>query len=123
MASRKLVLLVDHHPEVREVFQQAVEQMDLDLITAIDGQEGLDGAKEHKPALIVVRRDAPILNAQSVSVLLKQSPATEKIPVVVLCSGMTEEDKELFKDAGCDDCLKEPLEKEKIMLKLKEWLD
>ncbi len=122
MASKTVVLLVDHQPEVRDLFTQAAARLEIELVTAEDGQEGLDQAKALVPSLMVIRRDVPVLNAQSVSVLLKQSPDTERIPVLVICSRLSDEDKESFRDAGCNDCLKEPLDEEKIVTKLKEWL-
>jgi DNA-binding response OmpR family regulator len=122
MASKRVVLLVDDHTDIHDMFRQAAARLSLELVTAEDGQEGLDQAKAMLPALMVIRRDVPILNAQSVSVLLKQSPDTEKIPVMVICSRLSEEDQESFRDAGCNDCIKEPLDEDKIVAKLKEWL-
>ncbi len=122
MISRPVVLLVDHRPESRPIFQEVSERLPFKLVLAEDGQAGYDIAMETAPDLIIIRQNIPILNAQSVSVLLKQSPETEKIPIMVLCSKLSEEEREKFQDAGCNDCIKEPVDVEVIIAKIKEWL-
>ena len=122
MKSNPVVLLVDDKPETREIFEEIAGEFPFDLIVAEDGQEGFDIARESEPDLIIIRKDAPILNAQSVSVLLKQSANTDKIPIVVICPELSSEDLEKFQDAGCNDCIKEPLRVDTLISKMKEWL-
>ena len=122
MKPRSVVLLVDHQQESKSIFAQIAEKLPFKLIVAEDGQAGFDKAMENPPDLIVIRQNIPILNAQSVSVLLKQSPQTDKIPIMVLCSQLSEEDKEKFQDAGCNDCIKEPLDIDVVIQKIQEWL-
>ncbi len=122
MISRPVVLLVDHRPESKPIFQEIAERFPFKLLLAEDGQAGYDVAMETVPDLIIIRQNIPILNAQSVSVLLKQSPDTDKIPIMVICSQLSEEEREKFQDAGCNDCIKEPMDVDVIIAKIKEWL-
>ncbi len=121
-SNKPVVLLVDHKPEAREVFTQIAKEFPFDLIVAEDGQAGFDIAREQEPDLIVIRKNVPVLNAQSVSVLLKQSAATDKIPILVICPDYSPEDQEKFQDAGCNDCIKDVKEVDIVVSKLKEWL-
>ena len=121
-SNKPVVLLVDDRPEGKKVFSQIAEEFPFDLLVAEDGQEGFDLAREHEPDLIVIRKNVPILNAQSVSVLLKQSPNTEKIPILVICPDYSPDDEEKFQDAGCNDCIKDLDEVDIVISKLKEWL-
>ncbi|NPA93971.1 MAG: response regulator [Thermodesulfobacteria bacterium] len=120
--NKPVVLLVDDRPEGKKIFSQIAEEFPFDLLVAEDGQEGFDLAREHEPDLIVIRKNVPILNAQSVSVLLKQSPNTEKIPILVICPDYSPDDEEKFQDAGCNDCIKDLDEVDIVISKLKEWL-
>ncbi len=122
MKESPTVLLVDNHEAVVQVFKEIGERHGLKMIFAEDGQEGLDMAKEELPELVVIRRNCPTLDALSVSVLLKQSPDTSEIPIVVICSGATPQEKESFRDAGCNGCIEEPISMEELIVKLKEWL-
>ncbi len=120
--NKPVVLLVDDRPEGKKIFSQIAQDFPFDLLVAEDGQEGFDIAREHEPDLIVIRKNVPILNAQSVSVLLKQSAATEKIPILVICPDFSPDDEEKFQDAGCNDCIKDLDEVDIVISKLKEWL-
>ncbi len=117
-----VVLLVDDKPEGREVFSQIAQDFPFELIVAEDGQEGFDLAREQEPDLIIIRKNVPVLNAESVSVLLKQSAATDKIPILVICPDFSPEEQEKLQDAGCNDCIKDLQEVEIVVSKLKEWL-
>ncbi len=119
---KPVVLLVDHKPEAKEIFSQIAQDFPFELLVAEDGQAGFDLAREHEPDLIVIRKNVPILNAQSVSVLLKQSATTDKIPILVICPDYSPEDQEKFQDAGCNDCIKDVKEVDIVISKLKEWL-
>ncbi len=122
MSDKPVVLLVDDKPEARNVLSKIAKEVQFKLIVAEDGQAGFDIAREEVPDLIVIRKNVPILNAQSVSVLLKQSASTEKIPIIVICPDFSKEDQEKFQDAGCNDCIKELKDEEPVISKIKEWL-
>ena len=122
MSDKPVVLLVDDKPETRRVLSKIAKEVHFRLIVAEDGQAGFDMAREEVPDLIVIRKNVPILNAQSVSVLLKQSANTEKIPIIVICPDFSKEDQEKFQDAGCNDCIKELKDEKLVISKIKEWL-
>ncbi len=120
--NKPVVLLVDDKPEGKQIFSRIAQDFPFELIVAEDGQTGFDIARDQEPDLIIIRKNVPILNAQSVSVLLKQSASTDKIPILVICPDFSEEDREKFQDAGCNDCIRDPHELEIVISKLKEWL-
>jgi len=115
------VLLVDDRETVSGMFQEAAARLKLRFFLAEDGQEGLDLAKSEQPDLIVIRRNVPVLDALSMSVLLRQSEKTKDIPIMVICSDTSVSEQERFQDAGCNGCLQEPLDTEKIFARLRDW--
>ena len=122
MSDKPVVLLVDDKPDAKKMLSKIAKEVQFRLIVAEDGQAGFDMAREEVPDLIVIRKNVPILNAQSVSVLLKQSANTEKIPIIVICPDFSKEDQEKFQDAGCNDCIKELKDEKLVISKIKEWL-
>lgn len=54
------------------------------VITAADGQEGLDATKKELPALILLDLILPKMNGFEVLRELRQEAATKTIPVIVL---------------------------------------
>ncbi len=116
------LLLIEQKKPVIDTVKKVAERHGLHLIVAEDGQEGLDIARAESPDMIIVRRNCPVLDALSMSVLLKQSKKTEKIPVMVICSEATAAEREKFQDAGCNDCLEEPFTEDELKRHIEDWL-
>ncbi len=115
-------MLIEQKSAVIDKVKNVARRHGLRVLLAEDGQEGLDIAKAESPDMIIVRRDSPVLDALSMSVLLKQSKKTESIPVMVICSEASAAERERFQDAGCNDCLEEPFTEEELKKHLEDWL-
>jgi CheY-like chemotaxis protein len=116
------ILLVDNNESSQDIFKKIAKELNCNLIIAEDGQEGLDIAGEELPDLIAVRRKASVLDALSMSVLLKQSDKTKDIPILVICTDVSNAELASFKDAGCSGCIKEPFAKKELIEKIEEIL-
>ncbi len=122
MKKGNTILLVEQRATVIEMVKNVARQHGIRVILAEDGQEGLDMAKAECPDMIIVRRDCPVLDALSMSVLLRQSKKTEEIPVMVICSEAPAAERERFQDAGCNDCIEEPFTEEELERHIEGWL-
>jgi len=122
MKEGQTILLVDYNQSVIDTVRKLVNQTGLRLILAEDGQEGLDLAEAELPDLVIIRKDVPILDALSMSVLLKQSPKTQDIPVIVICTMASSSERERFHDAGCIDFIEEPFTVNDLLQRLEDWL-
>ncbi len=116
------ILLIEQRSTVIETVKNVADSCGVKLLVAEDGQEGLDMASAESPDMIIVRRDSPVLDALSMTVLLKQSKETEDIPVIVICAEASASELEKFHDAGCNDCIEEPFTEQELKEHLKEWL-
>ncbi|MCK4426122.1 MAG: response regulator [Deltaproteobacteria bacterium] len=122
MKEGQTILLVDYNQSVIDTVRKLVNQTGLRLILAEDGQEGLDLVKAELPDLVIIRKDVPVLDALSMSVLLKQSPKTQDIPVIVICTMASSSERERFHDAGCIDFIEEPFTVNDLLQRLEDWL-
>jgi CheY-like chemotaxis protein len=116
------ILLVDYNESVIEIVRKMADQSGLRLLLAEDGQEGFDLAKAELPDLIIIRKDVPVLDALSVSVLLKQSHETENIPVMLICTVASSAERERLHDAGCSGFIEEPFTANDLLQRLEDWL-
>jgi CheY-like chemotaxis protein len=80
----KRILLVDDEPDVVTVMKFTLETSGFEVITAYDGQEGLEKAKFTFPDLIILDVLMPKLFGDDLAKILKQDPLTTKIPVLFL---------------------------------------
>ena len=122
MKEGQTILLVDYNESMIEMARKLADQNGLRLLIAEDGQEGLDLAKAELPDLVIIRKDVPILDALSVSVLLKQSPETENIPVILICTVVSSSERERLHDAGCSGFIEEPFTADDLLQRLEDWL-
>lgn len=122
MKEGQTILLVDYNESAIETVRKMADETGLRLILAEDGQEGLDLAKAELPDLIIIRKDVPMLDALSVSVLLKQSHETDNIPVVLISEVTSSSEKERLHDAGCSGFIEEPFTADDLRRRLEDWL-
>jgi CheY-like chemotaxis protein len=90
--SRPRVLLVEDDRFLRRVHEVALRQRGFVVVTASDGEVGLQLAQAERPDVILLDLVMPKLQGFEVLRLLKADPATEGIPVVILSSLSGDED-------------------------------
>ena len=69
---------------VHMVVTKTLRALDVEVITAVNGQEGLEKAEKEKPDLILLDATMPAMNGIEALAALKANPATRDIPVVML---------------------------------------
>ncbi|MGD0336031.1 MAG: response regulator [Candidatus Omnitrophota bacterium] len=92
---KKEILVVDDEPDFLEMIKTRLEANNYVVITASNGQEGLEKVKEHKPALIILDILMPKVDGPAMAQTLKLDPETENIPIIFLtCLYTKSEEKE-----------------------------
>jgi len=80
----KRILLVDDEPDVVTVMKFTLETNGFEVVTAYDGQEGLEKAKYAFPDMIILDVLMPKLFGDDLAKVLKEDPLTKNIPVLFL---------------------------------------
>jgi PAS domain S-box-containing protein len=78
------VLVVDDIKCNRQLIQEALSQVQLKVLEAVDGQQGLLVAEECQPDLILMDIKMPIMSGYESVKYLKANPHTQHIPVIAL---------------------------------------
>jgi len=87
---KEKILIVEDDKSLREMYQLRLSINGYDVIEAGDGEEGLDVAIKEKPDLILLDIMMPKMSGMDVLDILKSTPETKDIPVIVL-TALTEE--------------------------------
>jgi signal transduction histidine kinase/CheY-like chemotaxis protein/ligand-binding sensor domain-containing protein len=82
--SQPTVLIIDDDAGSRDILERHLVRDGCRVLTAGSGQEGLDLAKQHRPALITLDVMMPGMDGWAVLSALKEDPVTAPIPVVVM---------------------------------------
>jgi DNA-binding response OmpR family regulator len=78
------ILLIEDDVELLKMYERIFALEKFDLVTAVDGEEGLEKANSEKPSLIVLDIMMPKLDGFQVLLRLKSDNDTKIIPVIVL---------------------------------------
>ena len=86
MSGQSKILIVDDDPVFVETTKTILESRDYEVVTAYDGDEGLQKTKEEKPDLILLDIIMPTKDGFNVCEQLKEDPQLADIPVIILTS-------------------------------------
>jgi two-component system phosphate regulon response regulator PhoB len=102
------ILLVEDDPDIRHLVSYKLTKSGLTVIEAADGFAALDLARRHPPDLIVLDVHMPRLSGLDVCRELRDSPGTERVPIIMLSARARPEDMEKAYAAGATDYVVKP---------------
>ena len=122
MAPAARILVVDDLPENREILAGLLEPEGYTVITAKDGQEGLERALADPPDLILMDVSMPRMTGFEACRRLKADERTHLVPLVLVTGLVAREDRIQGIAAGCDDFLTKPVDSEQLMARTRSLL-
>lgn len=102
------ILAVDDDPMNLKLVTATLGKEGFEVITASNGKEGYQKAEEILPDLVILDVMMPELDGYQVCSLLRKNPKTANLPVMMLTSLSSVEQKIKGFDAGADDYLAKP---------------
>lgn len=78
------ILLIDDEEAILDVFKQALEQAQIEVLTSLTGNDGMQKTRTEHPDLIFLDQVLPDMNGNEVLQQLKADPDTKNIPIAML---------------------------------------
>ena len=78
------VLIADDEQECIDFVREALNDVDCEVISAMDGEEALNVAREQKPSVVILDVQMPKLDGFSVFSKLRADAALSSVPVIML---------------------------------------
>jgi PAS domain S-box-containing protein len=104
-AARKLVL-ADDDPVQRKMVALRLRRAGFEVVPAVDGQDALERAREHKPYAVVSDVLMPRLDGFGLCMAARNDPELADTPIILISNSYLEsEDRALAARAGADDLL------------------
>jgi two-component system, OmpR family, KDP operon response regulator KdpE len=113
------ILVIDDEPQIRRVVRNAVRDLDLRIVEASTGEEGVDLAAAERPAVIVLDLGLPDRSGLQVCRDLRAFTAA---PIIVLSARHSEADKVALLDAGADDYVTKPFSPVELQARIRAHL-
>lgn len=118
----KKVLVIDDLPENVYMLQDRLEHEGYEVLTAYDGNSGIEKAKAELPDLILLDVMMPDINGLEVCKTLVNYEETSNIPIILVTAKTGAEDTKEGLDAGAYDYIKKPFNKIELLARVKSAL-
>jgi twitching motility two-component system response regulator PilH len=114
-----LVMIVDDSPTEVHVLKTALERHGFETVSAADGSECINLAREVRPDLILMDVVMPGMSGFEATRAITRDPVTANIPVIICTTKGQETDKAWGLRQGAKDYIVKPVTEKVLMEKIK----
>jgi len=111
----KVLYIEDNLSNLSLVERIFAQRAHVDLLVAMQGQLGLDLAREHRPALVLLDLHLPDIGGDQVLEQLRDDPTTRTIPVVMISADATSGQVQRLVAAGARSYLTKPIDVRELL--------
>lgn len=112
------ILLVEDNEMNRDMLSRRLIRAGHSVVTAVDGQEGLDKAASEAPDVVLMDMSLPGIDGWEAARRLRADAATASLRVIALTAHAMAGDREKAIAAGCDDYDTKPVDMPRLLGKI-----
>lgn len=118
----KRILVVEDQEDNRQILRDLLGSIGYEMLEANDGAAAVTQAVEHKPDLILMDIQLPVMDGYEATRRIKANPELRSIPIIVVTSYALSGDEEKARAAGCDAYVTKPYSTRALRAKIAEFL-
>jgi two-component system, cell cycle response regulator DivK len=118
----KKILVVEDTEDNRQILRDLLGMAGYEMVEAHDGAEGVAKAAEHKPDLILMDIQMPVMDGYEATRRIKADPALKSIPIIAVTSYALSGDDDRAYEAGCVAYVTKPFSPRQLLAKIREHL-
>ena len=119
---KQRILVVDDEKDMVFAVKLQLEANHFEVLTASDGQDGLEKARREKPDLIILDLMLPKLDGYKVCRMLKFDEKYKHIAVILFTARAQKDDEKTGYEVGADAYITKPFEPKVLLDKIKTLL-
>ncbi|MHA7816883.1 MAG: response regulator [Pseudohaliea sp.] len=117
------VLVVEDNPANLKLMSSALGRLPgIELLTAQRPAHGLELAREHRPALVLMDINMPGMSGYELLERLREDEALKAIPVLAVTANAMPQDVERGRQAGFADYITKPINLAALLDSVSHWL-
>lgn len=120
--SKSTILIVDDERDILDLIEYNLKKEGFVVVTAEDGEEGIEKARQVKPDLVLLDIMMPKMDGLEVIDMMRQDANLKDIPVIFLTARSDEKTEVKGLDRGADDFLTKPISTTKLVSRIKAVL-
>jgi CheY-like chemotaxis protein len=118
----KAVLIVEDNEDNRLIYETILRHHGYHVLTAVDGEEGLQLAQAHRPALVLLDISLPRMSGWDVASALLRDERTRHIVLVALTAHAYAEDRLRARALGFQSYLAKPVEPRRVIDEVERFI-
>ena len=103
------VLIVEDNVDNYELVRYLLDRAGYDVVSAANGREGVEMARQNPPDLILMDLSLPELDGWDATRILKSDASTHGIPILALTAHTLPSERKRAIDAGIDGYISKPI--------------
>ena len=120
---RLKTLVADDNPVNLALLKKMLGMLGFKVLTATDGIKEVEIAKLHTPDIIFTDIRMPLMDGHTAVKKLRKIPELREIPIIAVSASVQDEQRQESIDAGCDGFIGKPVEYQKVVDVLKNYLE
>jgi len=118
----KSVLIIDDEADIRDILTYNLKKDGFDVLTAENGQSGIEKAKAAQPDIIILDVMMPEMDGIEVCQILRSDESTKNILICFLTARSEDYSQIAGLDAGADDYVSKPVKPRVLVSRIKAIL-
>jgi CheY-like chemotaxis protein len=121
--ANETILIIEDNLLNRKLVEAILKPLGYRLLTAVDGEEGIEVATRERPDLILMDLQMPKVSGYDATEVLKSQPETAHITIVALTAHAMADERERAMAAGCDGYITKPVDTRIFPGQVRQYLD
>ena len=116
------ILVIEDTEDNRQIIRDLLTSVGYDLVEANDGAAGVQAAKDHRPDLILMDIQLPVMDGYQATRAIKAEASLKHIPIIAVTSYALSGDEEKTRQAGCDGYISKPFSPRNLLALIRKFL-
>ncbi len=116
------ILVVEDQADNRQILRDLLGNAGFDLVEAENGEEALAALVSHRPDLILMDIQLPIMDGYEATRPIRANPDLKSIPIIAVTSYALTGDEAKALAAGCNAYMAKPYSPRALLAKVREYL-
>ncbi len=122
-AAQPLILVVEDNNVNQMVLKGILKKLGTRVVTAMNGQEAVEQFESETPDMILMDCQMPVMDGFEATRQIRRLERGERhTPIVAVTANAMSGDRERCLEAGMDDYMKKPVDKEAVKERICQWL-
>ncbi|MCB2113657.1 MAG: response regulator [Parvularculaceae bacterium] len=104
------ILLAEDNIDNREMLTRRLERKGFTVISAVDGKEATERARDSAPDLILMDVSMPVMSGIEATIAIRNDGVDKDVPIIALTAHAMDGDRMKCLDAGCNDFATKPVD-------------